>query len=146
MSSSVGTSTNNQLTVNRNTAKIFVRDNRYQEGNYINNSSYDPLTLVKGTVMARLNTTGGLTPWISTGTNGEKYPIGILAQDVTLDASESKAVTIVDAGDVVQDQLVFTRPADGIETIVDSRRLKDWLQAMNIKLVGGTDMTKYDND
>lgn len=142
---STGKANSNQLVINRDTSKIFVRNNRYQEKNYINNSGYNPITLKLGTVMARLYTTGNLTPFVSSGTNGEKYPIGILAQDYVVDGSDTQEVTIVDMGDVVEDQLVFTKPGDGIDTIITDRRVRDLLASMGIKLVGSIDMTRYDN-
>lgn len=137
--------TANQAAIDRETRKIFVGHNRYQEKNYINNSSYNPQTLAMGTVMARLFTTGNLTPFVSTGTNGEKYPIGVLAQEVTIAGSATEEVTIVDMGDVVEDQLVFTKPGDGVDTIIVDRRVRDLLASMSIKLVGSIEMTKYDN-
>lgn len=138
-----------QLTVQTDTKKIFLRNNRYQRGNDLNNSGYDPLNLPAGTVMARVTATGNLTYFNAAASDGSQAPVGILADDASLDAGETKSVDIVDMGDVAADMLVFVVTGQGLETAVTigvSRRVKDHLAAQGLKLITGTEMTQEDND
>jgi hypothetical protein len=148
-SKSVVLNTGNQAIINTETAKIFLRDNRYQKGNYLNNGAYDPLTLVAGTVMGRIatgaGTLGNVVPLFSLAGDGSQFPIGILADDVEIDSGDTKEVTIVDFGDVAEDKVVFYYNNDTLNTVVSSRRLRDHIQAQGIKLIVINEMTQYDN-
>lgn len=147
-SQSIGFNTPKQLFINTDLSKIFLRDNRYQVGNDLNNSSYNPLNLIAGTLMARVTSTGNLTYFNAAANDGSQAPVGILAEDVSLDSGETQGVTIVDFGDVAQDKVVFVVTGQGLETAVTigvSRRVKDHLQAQGIKLIPAIEMTQLDN-
>jgi hypothetical protein len=135
----------NQLFVRTDVSKIFLRDNRYQTGNQVNNSSYNPMNLVAGTLMGRISATGTLAPMYAPGADGTQFPVGVLAEDVSLDSGETKQITIVDFGDVAESKIVFFYSGQTLETVVSSRRVRDYLQAQGIKLISGFEMTKYDN-
>lgn len=144
---SVVNSTSNFLQVQTDLSKIFLWNNRYENDGYTNNSSYDPITLSAGTLMGRIASTNILVPCTSTASDGSQYPVGVLAQDVTLASGVSQTVSICVAGDVAQDKIIFAKPGDGLETVVSSRRYKDRIGAdtVGIKLVPSTDNTIYDN-
>ncbi len=151
-SQSVGRNTPNTLIVNQDTSKIFLRNNRYQKGNNINNSSYDQQTMLTGTLMGRVGATGNLVPLLAQATDGSQFPVGILAHDVVIEAGDTDPVTIVDMGDVAEDKIIFFYPFSGntLDTVPtlngDSRRLRDYLQAQGIKLISNaSEMTAYDN-
>ena len=151
MSSQTTTTGSNYARSDRDVSKIFLRDNRYQTGNNLNNGAYDPLTLVAGTIMGRVGNSGYLVPLFTLATDGSEYPVGILAHDVELDSGETKQITIVDMGDVAEDQVVFyytsinPAAAQTLDSVVSNRRIRDYLQAQGIKLISGTEMTTYDN-
>lgn len=138
-----------QMITNVDLSKVFLGENRYQDGNLLNNSSYNDLDLVAGTVVGRITATGVLVPYVHTANDGSQYPVGVLAHDFQIDSGETKNnVTIVDFGDVAQSKLVFIAGSGTtLESIVTNggRRVKDWLQAQGIKIVPGTEMTGYDN-
>jgi hypothetical protein len=69
----------------------------------------------------------------------------VLANDVELDSGETKEITIVDFGDVAEDKLSFFYSGQTLETVVSSRRVRDWLQAQGIKLITAIEMTATDN-
>lgn len=149
-SQSVSLNTNKQLIANTDLSKVFIGDNRYQDGNMLNNSSYNDLALLAGTVVGRIAATGKLVPYVHTANDGSQYPVGLLAQDIEMDSGETKNnVTIVDFGDVAEGQVKFL---DGSATTLASlatnaggRSVKDLLQAQGIKIVPTTEMTGYDN-
>ncbi len=136
--------------MNTDVSKIFLRDNRYQKGNQLGNSSYNPMTLTAGTVMSRIGNSGYLTPLFTSGAV-DSLPVGILADDVEIDPGETKEITIVDMGDVAADKLILfytqRNPAFGesLDTVVSGRRLRDHLAAQGLKLITMTEMTQYDN-
>lgn len=134
-----------QATINTDVSKIFVGDNRYQKDNYTNNSSYDPITLLAGTVMGRISASNLVVPMKSTAGDGSQLPVGILADDLVLASGAQENVTLVDMGDVAAYKLIFALPGDGLDTVVSSRRYKDHIAAQGLKLVYGEEMTGYDN-
>lgn len=151
MSSQSGTFGTNKAVINTDVSKIFIRDNRYQKGNHLNNGNYDPLTLSAGTLMGRIGNSGYLVPLFTLAGDGSQFPVGILAHDVEIDSGETKEITIVDMGDVVEDKVILfytaRNPAAGesLDTVVSNRRLRDHLQAQGIKLITAIEMTDYDN-
>ncbi len=136
---------NNMLIVKTDVAKIFLRDNRYQTGNNLNNSSYSPMVLRAGTLMGRISATGFLAPMYAPGADGTQFPVGVLANDYSIAVGETKVVTIVDFGDVAEDQLVFFWSGQTLNTVVSSRMVRDYLQAQGIKLITSIEMTRDDN-
>lgn len=147
MGQTTGTNTASQLTMNTDISKIFVFENRYQKKQYVNNSSYDPKVLAAGTVMGRVAATGVLVPFASNASDGSQFVVGILAQDLSIEASDTVQATICVSGDVVKNKLVFDRPGDALETVVSSRRVEDKIGAetVGIILVESTEMTDFDN-
>lgn len=146
MEQTIPLNTSNELFVNTDISKIFIWGNRFQKGQYINNSTYDPIVLKAGTILGRIHATNVLVPLVASASDGSQFPVGILAQDLTIAASATVTTTMVDYGDVAQDKIIFVKPGDGLETVVSSRRIKDHLQAQGIKVVpGGDEMTGFDN-
>lgn len=134
-----------QATANFDTRKIFVWDNRFQDETYNNSDLYDPYTLLPGTLMGRIHATGVVVPLESGASDGSQLPIGILAgPGVAVDEGEDQEISMCVGGDVVE-AMVLLQGSDTLDTVVSSRRLRDWIQLMNIKLVGGTEMSNTDN-
>ena len=145
MSSQTSSITGNQAIIHTDVAKVFLRNNRYQTGDVLNNGGYDPMTLVAGTVIGRVSESGKLVPWFSAAGDGSQFAVGLLAQDTEIDSGEDKECTIVDFGDVAEDKVEFFYNGDSLESVVSSRRLRDHLQAQGIKLITATEMTANDN-
>jgi hypothetical protein len=139
--------TGQQITTDYDLSKIFVWDNRYENDTYVNNSNYNPETILAGTVMGRVTNTGYLQPCSASAVDGSQNPIGVLAQDViNLPGGSSQKCYICVSGDVMAEKLIFFF-GDSLDTIVNGRRFKDRLQAdtVGIKLVYRTEMTDFDN-
>ena len=146
-SATIRVNTGQQITTDYNLAKIFVWNNRYENDSYVNNSNYNPLTILAGTVMGRIASTGYLQPCTASAVDGSQFPIGVLASDiVSLAGGATKAASICVSGDVAADQLIFLF-GDTLETVVSGRRMKDRIQSdsVGLKLVYRTEMTDYDN-
>lgn len=136
--------TGQQATTDYDLSKIFLLDNRYESDSYVNNSGYATLTLLAGTVMGRIAGTNTLAPTISGYTDGSQIPIGVLAQDVTLLAGQSKQVSICIRGDVAANKLIFLG-GDNLNTVIAGRTMKDHLQQYGPLVRTSTETTDYDN-
>ncbi len=139
--------TGQQAIIDTDVSKIFVWDNRFDNFDF-NNGGYDDVTLEAGTVMGRISATGKIKPLRSDNSDGSELPIGILNQTRVIAAGETVNVSICVAGDVVADKLVFEKTGDTLDTVVSGKRLRDRIgsDTVGIKLVGGTELTKTDND
>lgn len=138
--------TSNQRYQNYDTSFIFLRDNKYEQGEY-NNGSYDEVVLQAGTVMGRNSTTGKILPLQSDATDGSQFPIGVLAQNKTVAAGADATLTYCLGGEVAQGKLVFTKSGDDLETVVSDRQLRDRIASDNagIVLIESTELTGNDN-
>lgn len=144
----VSLNTGQQAIIQTDLSRIFVRENRYEYDSYINNSTYDPITLRAGTLMGRIHASNVLVPLEASASDGSQFPVGVLAKDMIIDSGDTVQAAICVAGDVVADQIIFVKPGDGLETVVSSRRLKDRIGAdtVGIKLVQNTEMSAPDNE
>jgi hypothetical protein len=145
--SSQTTALNNgqQAIIHTDVSKIFLWNNRYENALY-NNSAYGSVTLTAGTLMGRVSATGWVKPLASGAADGSQFPVGVLANDITVDGGDLVTVAICVAGDVAEEQIIL-QGTDTMETTISSRRLRDRIGAdtVGIKLVQSTEMTGYDN-
>lgn len=148
---SIVLNTGQQAIVNTDTSKIFIGRNRYDKFtmNDYENSGYDDVTLVAGTIMGQLTGTGKVKALHSVATDGSQYPLGILAEDVVIEGGDTlsgREVQLCVEGDVAQEQLAFSG-SDTLDTIISARTLRARIGAdtVGIKLVATTEMTKEDN-
>ena len=134
-----------QMTVNTDTSKIFLWNNRYEKALY-NNSAYTEVTLSAGTLMGRVSATGWIKPLASGASDGSQFPVGVLANDVTVPGGGLVTLAMCVAGDVAEEQIIL-QGSDTMETTISSRRLRDRIGAdtVGIKLVTRTDNSGYDN-
>lgn len=150
MSQTTGTNTNNQLTVNSDTSKIFIGDNRHEIFAYAyNNVTNDDVTIPAGTLFGRIHSTGYVVPLASGATDGSQFPIGILREDKTILYGEDfdGDITLCVEGRVARGKVILDG-SDTLATVISSRRIDDRIGAdtVGIKLVDSTEMTAYDND
>lgn len=139
--------TGQQATTNYDVSKIFVYDNRYQKAPY-NNSAYGSVSLLAGTPMGRVTSTGFIKPVVSSAADGSQVPVGILSADVVVDGGATVQLPICVSGDVVEDKLNLAA-GDTLDTTIASggvsQRYRDRLQAIGINVIANTEMTGYDN-
>lgn len=137
-----------QAIINTETSKTFGWNIRTEYDNYVNNSGYNPYTMPAGMLLGRISATNVMVPFKSDANDGSQYVVGILLEDLTLDGGASAQVAVITAGDVFAEKVVFAKPGDGMETVVNGRRMKDHIQSQSagIKLVfNTTEMSDFDN-
>lgn len=137
-------------------SKIFVWENRFNNGLFDEPASGDTYTLLAGTLLGRIGATGKLKICSSVETDGSQFPIGIVAADVTM-ASLATDVNVYYCiyGDVAESKVLLSgaETFDSTVTVIAAgplatdylRTLRDLIQAAGIRLVGGTELTAYDN-
>ncbi len=135
-----------QAILNTDTSKIFIWDNRFEAGNRTN-STYVDENLVAGTIMGRVSATGKLVPLQSDAADGSQIPVGILNKDWVILAGETQAVSICVSGDVAEEELVFTKAGDDLDTVISGRNLRDRIggDTVGVKLIASTENTGVDN-
>lgn len=116
MSTGTGSYSGGIYTTQFNTTKIFGFGCRFRSGTYT--AGGGGATLLKGTVMGRITSSGKLTPMVSTATDGSQVPVGILAHDYTVGASATVTVLYCFMGDVNGAMLVFSNGTDTIATAI----------------------------
>lgn len=128
-------------------SKIFLGQNQTENDTYVNNTSYDPITLYAGTVLGRVATTNVLVPSISTASDGSQYVMGILGQDLVIAAGGTIKALVFVSGRVAQDKVILWKSTDTLTTIVGGRTYHDKIQGetTGIKLVQTYENTYPDN-
>ncbi len=134
--------TANQQITNFDSSKLLLGGNDYITGDYTN-STYVDVDLTAGRVMARIAATDKIVPLASGASDGSQFPIGVLANDVTIPAGTSKDLSIAIRGQVASELVTFGG-SDNMDTVVSSRRLEDWLGDRLI-LSGSDELTGLDN-
>jgi hypothetical protein len=135
----------NPRITNFDTTKTFVWNPRTTTGTY-ENSTYDDVTLLQGTLMGRIASTGMLVPLTSGASNGSQFPVGILLADTVIEGSSEKQITIAVSGDVDESKIVL-QGSDTLNTVISGRTIRDRIggDTVGIKLVGGDQLTGFDN-
>lgn len=135
----------NPRITNFDTTKTFVWNPRTTTGTY-ENSTYDDVTLLQGTLMGRVASTGMLVPLTSGASNGSQFPVGILLADTVIEGSSEKQITIAVSGDVDESKIIL-EGSDTLNTVISGRTIRDRIgsDTVGIKLVGGDQLTGFDN-
>jgi hypothetical protein len=135
--------TNNQSTTNFDTSIIFLWANKFIKANFIN-STYDDIELVGGTVMGRIAATEEVVPLDPDATDGSQYPVGILAETITIEEGETVELNLCNAGSVAEEKIVLEDDVT-LSSVTEDMTLRDRLAVLGVKLVTGTEMTDNDN-
>lgn len=134
-----------QLQIQTNLAKLFPFEKELRSYDYTN-SGYDDVTLQAGTVMGVVKATGEVVPMQSDAADGSELPIGVLAEDYEVEGGETVKVSIGITGTRVrEDMLVLAKEDDELTTVVDDRRIFEWLLVAGIVPIGATNATRFDN-
>lgn len=150
---------NNGQQANQQTdiSKIFVWNNRFDKGLFDEPNGSGAFTLNAGQLIGRIGATGKLAICSAAATDGSQFPIGVVASSVTM-AQNATDVTVHYCvfGDVVESKLLFagSEDLDSTVTVIAAgplatdylRTLRDLIQAAGIRLVGGEELTAYDNN
>ncbi len=144
-SNSVGYNNGQQMQVNTNLAKLFPYIKEQKQYVYTN-SGYVDAALLAGTVMGVIAVTGKVVPMTSAATDGSQFPIGILAQDYTIEAGLSSSLSIMVQGWVRQD-MILLQGSDTLSTIVSDRRIFERIgsDSCGILIQSTVNATNYEN-
>lgn len=142
-SQTIVTNTGVQATINTDLSRVFLWENRYASANF-NNELYDPLIMKAGKLLGRVAATQTLALCDTDSTDGSQYPIGILAEDVTIEDGETKAVSYCIYGDVAEDKIILNGN-DTLSSVVNGQSLRDRIAMMGVRIIPSTEMTANDN-
>lgn len=132
-----------QAIINTDLSRIFLWENRYASANF-NNELYDPLVMKAGKLLGRVAATQTLALCDTDSTDGSQYPIGILAEDVTIEDGETKQVAYCIYGDVAEDKIILNGN-DTLSSVVGGQSLRDRIAMMGVRIIPSTEMTAFDN-
>lgn len=152
-SQTIANTGSNQLFINTDTSKIFLGMQESENESYINNSTYNPITLYAGTVIGRITNTNIVMPWRNDNVDGSQYPIGILMADLIIDLGDQVKAPLcvrgrIAAEKVIAYQLSNQSTATTLQLTISSlggRRLKDILESIGLHLIYSTEMSAPDN-
>lgn len=145
-SQSIPVNTGRQMTINNDSSQTFIGGTFTRRSEYVNNSSYDDVTIAEGTVMGRITTSGVMVPFKSDASDGSQIPRGAMNNTVLVPAGETLELPIVIMGEVATNKLVFAKVGDSVNTIVTGQgRVQDLLAVIGFKLVDSREMTSFDN-
>lgn len=143
----------NQMFINSDLAKTFVHIQATERESYVNNSTYNPITLLMGTIMGRITGTDKLVPWRNDNVDGSQYPIGILGADVQVDSGDTiKALLVTKCRMAAEKVIAYQLSNQSVSTTLQltisslgGRRVKDILETIGIHLIYTTQMSFPDN-
>ena len=134
---------------NYDLSKIFIRNNRFDQATFINNTGATA-SFPEGTLIARNSTTGNIVPWDNDVTaNGQSLIIGVLRDDVNdlADTATVENVYFCYEGDVNQSRIIFNDGAQTLDTVIAAlnKRVRDVLHDIGIRPIPTTELTNFDN-
>tara|TARA_R110002051_G_scaffold293519_1_gene358555 strand:+ start:197 stop:643 length:447 start_codon:yes stop_codon:yes gene_type:complete len=137
--------TENQLYINRTRVEIFIGNNSYKDGEITNGTGAE-LVIPAGTIIGRVSADNKFAILVSTASDGSQFPIGVVAEPLTLAIGASGNLTICNGGLIKSNHLIFSG-AETLETVISDRTLGDRLASDNlgIKLIQSREMTSHDN-
>jgi len=137
--------TRNQSITNYTKENVFLRDNQFIQGDFTN-AEVTAVELTIGTLMGRISATGELAVLKSASTDGSQFPIGILAETLTVDPSDSVGITVCVSGQVAKD-LVILDGTDELTTVISGRQIQDRIAAdtVGVMLVQVDELSGFDN-
>lgn len=155
-SNSIVNSQSNALFINTDTSKTFIQIKATERESYINNTTYNPITLYAGTVLGRIQASGVIVPWRNDVTDGSQFPIGVLGCDMQINAGATVAALLVTecrmaAEKVIAIQLSNQSVATTLQLAITSwhgagtTKLKDALESIGCHLETTTQMSFPDN-
>src|SRR6185369_1967114 len=112
--------TSNQLTTDFNLQKVFLLNNRYEQDVLLENPGYASQIILAGTVLGRIAASQSVIPCISGALDGSQFPIGVLAQDVTIASGATQSIAMCIDGDVNAAALIFYG-GDSLTTVIAGR-------------------------
>jgi hypothetical protein len=137
------------LITNYDNSQIFLGDNFFTDADYTNNTG-STVNLSKGRLMGRTLATNQILEQVSAATDGSEFPMGILAEDISVAAGDTVTTTICTGGDVNAEKLI-QNGAETLATIVRTAStgggtVGDLIRRnTTINLIASRQLSAYDN-
>lgn len=109
--------TNNQMITNYDVSKFALGNNTFIKANYTDSGSGS--TLVQGTVMGRVASTGKVVVLNPSASDGSQYPVGAVCETITVTASATVELTLVNRGLVDSSKVTFVGGDQAYSTQAD---------------------------
>lgn len=136
--------TGNQLTSNFDLSKFLLGFNSFAQPAPSVTASGADVVLLQGEVMGRIHATGLIIPLAIAAVDGSQIPVGVVIADQTILDGDTDSVNLVNKGRVAESKINFAG-AETLDSVVDERRLRDWLNDIGLKLMAGEELTGTDN-
>ena len=136
--------TGNQLTSNFDLSKFLLGFNSFAQPAPSVTASGADVVLLQGEVMGRIHATGLIIPLAIAAVDGSQIPVGVVIADQTILDGDTDSVNLVNKGRVAESKINFAG-AETLDTVVDERRLRDWLNDIGLELMAGEELTGTDN-
>lgn len=137
------------LVQNYSTQQIFLGNNWDKDETY-NNTTGSAVTVLAGTVMGTIFTSGYTLGLVSTATDGSQWPKGICRETTIIPANSTGVVNVVYSGEVNSNAIIFSNGTDTLATTIGAEAtnggsLADMITAnTQIKLVASVELTIQD--
>lgn len=133
--------TSNKLVTNYDVSKLVLGFNTFSKGTFTDGGA--GTTLTAGMIMGRITATGKIVQQDKDAVDGSEFPVGILIEDRTVTAAATVELNLA-VGKIAESKVTYkagtTKASD-----IDGHQLGDWLQIIGVILMGGTELTKIDN-
>ena len=136
--------TRNQLISNFDLSKFLLGFNSFAQPSPSVAASGADVVLVQAEVMGRIHATGLIIPLVAAAVDGSQIPVGLTIVDQTILDGDTDAVNLVNKGRIAESKINFAG-AETLDTVVDERRLRDWLNDIGLELMAGEELTGTDN-
>ena len=134
--------TRNKMVTNYSLKNLILGDNAFTSATYTGSGAGS--TIEEGSLMGRIQATQKVVLLDPAAVDGSQFPVGIALEDITVTAGASVTVNMVNKGRVALDGLTLAAGV-ALTDNVDGRTLTDQINLLGISLLGGTELTGYDN-
>ena len=136
--------TRNQLISNFDLSKFLLGFNSFAQPIPSVAASGADVVLLQAEVMGRIHATGLIIPLVAAAADGSQIPVGLTIIGQTILDGDTDAVNLVNKGRIAESKINFAG-AETLDTVVDERRLRDWLNDIGLELMAGEELTGIDN-
>ena len=130
------------MVTNYSLKNLILGDNAFTSATYTDSGAGS--TIAEGSLMGRIQATQKVVLCDPAAVDGSQFPVGIALEDITVTAGASVTVNMVNKGRVALDGLTLAAGV-ALTDDVDGRTLTDQINLLGISLLGGTELTGYDN-
>jgi len=129
----------NLIITNQDLGSFQLGDNSFKDDTYVFTGA---LTILVGTILARLTASSQLVPFVKGGSLGAEIPVSIATKDVTVTGAGTPPTRTLVSGKVRKERLIIQ--ADGDDSNIDDV-VRDQLQQAGIVAINVQELQVLDN-